>query len=193
MNLDIITSISLQLKDSAALKLQIEKTLINEISEAAEMMVDAVRAGNKIMFCGNGGSAADSQHLTAELVGRYKLERPAISAIALTTDTSIITALGNDYGYESIFKRQVESLGKPGDLIVGISTSGSSGNVVAALRQAGEMGLKRIIMTGSLKGEMSHHADIVISVPSDDTPRIQEAHSVIGHILCDIIEKQLYG
>jgi D-sedoheptulose 7-phosphate isomerase len=152
---------------------------------------ETVAKGNKILFCGNGGSAADCQHLSAEFIGRFKKERPSIGAIALTVDTSALTALGNDYGFDTIFARQVEGLGKKGDLLVGITTSGSSPNIINAMKKAKEMGLKTVGMTGfNEKAEIKKIADVCVCVPSLDTPRIQEAHIMIGHIMCDYVETE---
>ena len=149
--------------------------------------------GNKIMFCGNGGSAADSQHLAAELVGRYKINRSAIPAMSLTVDTSALTAIANDFGYEQVFVRQVEGLGKAGDCLVGISTSGNSQNIVNAFLKAKEMGIKTIAFTGEGGGKMRELADICLNVPSSATNNIQEMHIACGHILCDIVEKYFFA
>ena len=165
------------------------KALSSDIEQVAILCVDAIKRGNKIMFCGNGGSAADSQHLAAELVGRYKMNRKAMAAIALTVDTSILTSLANDYGYELIFEKQVEGLGKPGDVFFGISTSGSSKNVVLAMERAKSMGLTTVAMTGDFDGRMNQEADYQIAVPSKITNNIQEMHIAVGHLLCGIIEQ----
>ena len=143
------------------------------------------------MFCGNGGSAADSQHLAAELVGRYKMNRPALNSIALTTDTSILTAIGNDFGYDTIFERQVEGLGQKGDVLIGLSTSGNSKNVLLAMDKAKSMGITTVAFTGESGGKMKQQADIAINVPSNTTNNIQEMHISVGHILCGYIEKAL--
>lgn len=161
------------------------------ISKTAKYMINALNAGNKIMFCGNGGSAADSQHLASELVGKYKLNRTGYNAIALTTDTSVITALSNDYGYETIFARQIESIGKKGDILFGLSTSGKSINIINALKKAKEMEIITVSMTGFCNNELSDIADISIKVPSDITNNIQEMHIVVGHLLCDLIEENI--
>ncbi|MGE5582064.1 MAG: SIS domain-containing protein [Bacillota bacterium] len=149
----------------------------------------ALESGNTIFFMGNGGSAADSQHLAAELVGRFQKERKAMAAVALTTDTSIITSVGNDYGFESIFYRQVEALVKKGDVVVGISTSGNSPNVLKAIAKAKEEGAYTIGMTGENGGTLNSICDLCIKVPSKVTARIQEAHILIGHIICELIEE----
>lgn len=159
---------------------------IEEIAERCKM---ALANGNKILFCGNGGSAADSQHLAAELVGRFQKERVSMPAIALTTDTSILTAVGNDYGYDEIFKRQVAGLGRVGDVLIGISTSGNSGNVVKAVELARTMGLHTIGFTGEGGGKMRELCDITLAIPSKVTARIQEMHILIGHIICELIEE----
>jgi D-sedoheptulose 7-phosphate isomerase len=151
-------------------------------------MTAALRSEGKILWCGNGGSAADSQHLAAELVGRFRRERRGLASIALTTDSSILTAVANDYGYETVFSRQVEALGNPGDLLVGISTSGNSHNVVAALEAARSHGLITIGFTGQRGGRIAQLVDHLFAVESQDTARIQEAHILAGHMLCDWIE-----
>lgn len=167
------------------------KTLTPKIEEICNMCINSMKNGGKIMFCGNGGSAADSQHLAAELVGRYKINRPALNSIALTTDTSILTAVGNDFGYYTIFERQVEGLGKKGDILIGLSTSGNSKNVILAMQKAKEMGIKTIAFTGEKGGQMKELADITLNVPSDTTNHIQEMHIALGHIICGHIEKAL--
>lgn len=154
----------------------------------AEAMTAVLRNGGKILWCGNGGSAADSQHMAAEMVGRFRRERQALASIALTTDTSILTAIGNDYGYDQVFSRQVEGLGMSGDMLVGISTSGNSRNVVAAFEQAKARGLVTVAFTGAGGGKMASLADHLFAVSSRDTARIQEAHILAGHMLCDWVE-----
>jgi D-sedoheptulose 7-phosphate isomerase len=154
----------------------------------ARAMASALRAGGKILWCGNGGSAADSQHLAAELVGRFRLERRGLASIALTTDSSILTSVANDYGFEMVFARQVEAIGNAGDVLVGISTSGNSRNVIAALETGRAQGLVTVAFTGAGGGEIAALADHVFAVDSRDTARIQEAHILAGHMLCDWIE-----
>jgi D-sedoheptulose 7-phosphate isomerase len=154
----------------------------------AEAMTASLHAGGKILWCGNGGSAGDSQHLAAELVGRFRRERRGLFSMALTTDTSILTSVANDYGYVAVFSRQVEALGAPGDVLVGISTSGNSPNVVAAMEAARAQGLVTVGFTGRGGGKMAGLADHLFTVPSRDTARIQEAHILAGHVLCDWIE-----
>lgn len=152
---------------------------------------EAIGRGNKILIFGNGGSAADAQHIAAELVGRYKLERRGLPAIALTTDTSALTAIANDYGYDMVFSRQIEALARPGDVVIGISTSGNSKNVINAFKSAKELGCKCIGLSGKDGGVMSKVCDVNIVVPSNNTPRIQEMHILIGHIMCQAIEDSL--
>jgi D-sedoheptulose 7-phosphate isomerase len=160
----------------------------DEVAEAARRIVAALRDGGKVMFCGNGGSAADSQHLAAELMGRYLKEREPLPAIALTTDSSALTAIGNDYAFDEIFSRQVRGLGRRGDVLVGISTSGNSTNVVAAFAAARTRGIVTIALTGAAGGLMQEHADLCIRVPSSATPRVQEMHIAVGHMICDLVE-----
>lgn len=163
------------------------------IEEAAQLCLRALRSGRKVMFCGNGGSAAQAQHLAAELVGRYKLNRPALPAISLTVDTSNITAIANDYAYEQIFARQLEGVGQKGDVLVGLSTSGNSRNVLLAFEQARCMGITTIAFVGAAGGEMSRSADLTLTVPATSSAHIQELHIAAGHIVCDYIESTLYA
>ena len=159
-----------------------------DIKKACETAVATLKAGGKILLCGNGGSAADAQHIAAELTGRYKTERGALAGIALTTDTSALTAIGNDYGYEFVFSRQLEALGREGDLLIAISTSGNSGNVIKALELACKIGIKTIGLSGRTGGAMNELCELNLVVPSNDTPRIQEMHIMIGHIICQAID-----
>ncbi len=158
----------------------------------AAALVEALKGGGKILFCGNGGSAADAQHLAAELAGRLRLERRALPAVALTVNASTLTAVANDYGYEAVFARQVEALGKTGDVLVGISTSGSSPNVVAALKAAKAAGLVTVGLLGESGGAMEEFCDHSLRAPSHDTQRIQEIHIAIGHAICEIVEDDLF-
>jgi len=170
----------------------VKKSLLKKpeiIKEAAEIIVSTIKNGGKILICGNGGSASDAQHMAGELVGRFEAERKGISAIALTPDSALITAVSNDYGFENLFKRQVDALGKKGDLLIGITTSGNSINVINALKKAREMDLLTIAMTGEDGGEAFKIADLTIKVPSKRTCRIQESHITIIHILCGLAEK----
>ncbi len=162
------------------------------IAEIAERCAASLQAGGKVMFCGNGGSAADSQHLAAEFVGRYKLERPALNSVALTVDTSILTAVGNDYGYDEVFRRQVEGIGKAGDVLIGLSTSGNSRNVVLAFEKARSMGITTVALTGAGGGKMKEAADIALAVPAGITNHIQEMHITCGHLICELTEKMLF-
>lgn len=164
------------------------------VAAIGQTAAQTLKTGGKILLCGNGGSAADSQHIAAELVGRFEKNRPPLAAIALTVDTSALTAIGNDYDFSAIYARQVEALGKPGDLLIGITTSGNSPNVLQAVVKAKAMGLKTAGLTGSNKeSKIAGLADVCVHIPSSDTPRIQEAHILIGHIICAQIEKALFG
>ena len=169
------------------------ENLINKIEEVSKLCVKIYRGKNKTILAGNGGSAADAQHIAAELVGRYGFDRPSIPSLALTTDTSCLTAIGNDYGYDMVFSRQLEGMGQEGDLFIGISTSGNSKNIINAFISAKKMGITTVALVGRDGGEMAKIADIALIVPSDSTPRIQESHILIGHIICDVIEKELFG
>lgn len=167
--------------------------LAPSIAAAARLLTRALRQGNRIFLCGNGGSAADCQHFAAELVGRFRRTRKALPAISLTTDTSIITALGNDVAFDEIFSRQVQALGRHGDVLICISTSGASRNIIAAALAARRRGLKVISLLGQRRSRLNALSDVSLPVPSSDTPRIQEAHGLILHILCDLIERSNSG
>jgi D-sedoheptulose 7-phosphate isomerase len=167
--------------------------LLETVASIGEKMVLALKDGKKLFFFGNGGSAADAQHLAAEFVGRFNRQRRALPAIALTTDTSVLTSISNDYSYESVFARQLEGLGSPGDIAVGISTSGSSPNVLSGIRVAKDVGLIAVGMTGLSGKELLELSDYCVRVPSDHAPRIQEAHILIGHILCEMVDEGLAG
>jgi len=178
-------------KELQAHKETIEKTIENmvpSIQKASELIVSTLKSGNKVLLCGNGGSAADAQHIAAELTGRYKSERRGLPAIALTTDTSALTAISNDYGYARVFDRQVEALANKGDLLIGISTSGNSENILSALLLAKELGCQTLGMSGKSGGKMNEACQLNLVVPVDDTPRIQEMHILIGHILCQAVD-----
>jgi D-sedoheptulose 7-phosphate isomerase len=166
------------------------EVLLPLIKEAGDICANALKNGNKIMLCGNGGSAADSQHIAAELSGRFKKERIPLAGIALTTDTSALTAIGNDYGYEFVFSRQVQALGKKGDVLIAISTSGNSTNVIKAIDSAKKLGIKVITLTGKDGGKMKEMGDVNIVIPSNDTPRIQEMHIMVGHMICALIDEE---
>lgn len=167
--------------------------MADTIAEVARVCAESLKSGHRILFCGNGGSAADAQHLAAELVGRYKLERPAMNALALTVDTSILTAVGNDYGYDEVFRRQVEGLGRAGDVLFGLSTSGNSANVLLAMEQAKRMNMVTIALTGRGGGRMAAAADYALRVPSEATNHIQEMHIACGHLVCELVERTLHG
>jgi len=166
--------------------------LIDLVATVAGKCSEALRRGSKVLFAGNGGSAADAQHLAGELVSRFAYDRPGLASFALTTDTSVLTAIGNDYGYEHLFSRQVQAVGVAGDVFVGISTSGRSPNILAALRVAREKGLVTVGLTGRLGGQMPELCDHLLRVPSDSTPRIQEGHIAMGHAICQIIESTMF-
>ena len=167
--------------------------LINVVESIAVLIVETYRNGGKVLLAGNGGSAADAQHIAAELVSRFTLDRPALPAMALTTDSSILTAISNDYGYDSLFSRQLEAIAKPGDVFIAISTSGNSPNIVRALKTANDIGVVAVGLTGATGGEMADLCRYCVNIPSTDTPRIQEGHITIGHILCASTEQVLFG
>jgi D-sedoheptulose 7-phosphate isomerase len=191
---DLMQTVGRQLRETADILLAMatQPELLATVTNAAAACVDALRRNNKVLFAGNGGSAADAQHLAGELVSRFAYDRPGLAAFALTTDTSVLTAIGNDYGYERLFARQVEAVGSAGDVFVGISTSGRSPNVLNALRVAREKGLVTVGMTGRAGGQMPELCDHLLRVPSDSTPRIQEGHIAMGHAICRIIEAQIF-
>ena len=194
--MDLITRISQQFTDSAQTKLNATELLAAPIAEAAEAMTACLLANGKILACGNGGSAGDAQHFVAELVGRFERERQSLAAVALSTDTSILTAVGNDYGYQQVFSKQVQALGQPGDVLLAISTSGNSGNVIAAIEAAHEKDMAVIALTGKGGGRigaMLSDRDMHICVPHDRTARIQEVHLLVIHCLCDAIDVSLLG
>lgn len=182
-----------QLEESAQVKMRAAETLIDVIVEASRLISGTYRNNGQVLLIGNGGSAADAQHIAAEFIGRFKKDRRPLPAMALTTNTSVITALGNDFGYDSVFTRGVEAFGKPGDILIAITTSGNSPNVIAAIAAAKKNGLKVIGFTGRDGGKIKSLADVAIIVPSQDTQRIQEAHITIGHIVCDLVEQSLFG
>ena len=180
--------INTEITNSIRVKESVAKTQIPNIEAAAKAIIASLKGGGKVMVFGNGGSAADSQHFAAELVGRFKKERKALGAIALSVNTSTLTAIANDYGYEMSFTRQVEALCKTGDIAFGISTSGNSKNVIAAIKKARELGIKTIGLLGCGGGALQKECDISITVESNDTPRVQESHITIIHILCELID-----
>lgn len=184
--------IELYIKESIKAKEAVLKDQVGNIEKASNAIIGSLKAGKKLLIFGNGGSAADSQHIAAELVGRFKMERKALPAIALTTDTSILTALANDYSYDMVFSRQVEALGVNGDIALGISTSGNSKNVIEALKKARTLGMKTIALSGGDGGNMKKEADISIIVSTKDTPRVQESQIMISHIICALVEKGIF-
>ncbi|MDO8956544.1 MAG: D-sedoheptulose 7-phosphate isomerase [Deltaproteobacteria bacterium] len=179
-------------RESADLKVRFIRQNAEVLGQAVGMVVEAFKAGNKVLLFGNGGSAADAQHIAAEFVNRYQIERPPLPAIALTTDTSILTSISNDYGYIDSFSKQVKALGKEGDVAIGISTSGTAANVIKAIKAAKEMGLKTISLTGGDGGDLAKLTDIALVVDSPITPRIQEVHITIGHVLCEMVDRMLF-
>ena len=193
--MDIQEFISSSLKESSEVKLGIEKECSEAITSAVEITVAAIKKGNKVLLCGNGGSAADCQHLATEFMIRlsHDLHRPAIPAIALTTDSSNLTAGGNDIGFENVFARNVEGLGNNGDILIAISTSGNSGNIVKAVEKAHEKGIKVIGFLGGSGGKLKGIVDIPIIIPSSNVQRIQEGHITVGHIICELVERGIYN
>ncbi len=179
--------------DCAQIKIRFAETYEKKIGEVADVIVKAFKAGNKVLLFGNGGSAADCQHIAAEFVNRFKIDRPPLPAIALTTDTSIITSIGNDFDFSDIFVKQIKAIGTNGDIAVAISTSGKSPNIIKALEAAAKLGIITVLFTGGdggAAGEMATHAFVV---PSKNTPRIQEVHIALGHVLCELVDNKLFG
>ena len=189
---NMIEKIEKQILESIEVKKQIIKSCLPEINNAAKLMITSIRNGGKILWCGNGGSASDAQHLSTELMGGMSdHDRKPIPSISLTTDTSFLTAWSNDADFESVFSRQIQGLGNSGDVLIGISTSGNSENVISAIKQAKYKDLKTIALTGYNPNKLKDLSDITINVPSKDTQRIQESHIMIGQILCDLLEENL--
>lgn len=180
-------------EQSAEIKLAFVKKNVKAIISVVDLIADAFKEGNKVMLFGNGGSAADSQHIAAEFVNRFMIERPPLPAMALSTDTSVITSIGNDYNYDQIFQKQIKALGKEGDIAWGISTSGNSQNVLKALKTAKSMGLKTVGMTGKDGGKMAKMVDYHLNVESDITARIQETHITISHVICQLVDVKLFN
>jgi D-sedoheptulose 7-phosphate isomerase len=187
--------ISNQVKKSYEVKQEIynSKELMSLIQEICTKTIEVYRSGNKTLIAGNGGSAADAQHIAGEFVSKFYFDRPGLASLALTTDTSIITAIGNDHGYEKIFSRQVQANGVKGDIFIGISTSGNSANVIEALKECKEKGIITVGLTGASGGKMAEICDYCIKVPSNETPRVQEVHILIGHIICAVVEETIFG
>lgn len=182
-----------QLEASASLKRRLMKEAAETICRMVEVIVGTYRRNGRLLVCGNGGSAADAQHIAGELVGRFLMERRPLDCIALTTDTSVLTAMGNDYGYETIFERQVTAHGREGDTLLAVSTSGKSLNVLRAVDAARKLKMKVVALSGKEGGPLAQKADLCVTVPAYSCPRIQEAHITIGHILCDLVEKELFA
>ena len=184
-----------ELEDTSSLIARMckDEALSTTIASIANLCIEALQTGKKILLAGNGGSAADAQHIAGELVSRFAFDRPGLPAIALTTDTSILTAIGNDYGYAQLFARQIQALGQAGDVLIAYSTSGQSPNILEALSQAQQKELKTIGFTGNRKGSMVALCDICLEIPSPSTPKIQEGHLVAGHIVCGLIEDAIFG
>lgn len=181
-----------QLQDSADTILKAKESLSQEIEELSSLAYDTLSKGNKLLLAGNGGSATQASHIAAEFTGRYKKERPSLPAISLTTDIAAVTAISNDYGYEQVFSRQLEGLGKEGDLLIALSTSGNSENLIKALEMARKKNLKSVSLLGKDGGKMKGLADLDLIIPSDDTPRVQECHILLLHIMCDLVERRLF-
>ncbi|MCK9220431.1 MAG: D-sedoheptulose 7-phosphate isomerase [Bacteroidales bacterium] len=173
-------------------KILADASLIQEIRDIAQTCTEAFCNGNKVLFCGNGGSAADAQHLAAEFSGRFYYDRPPLPAEALHVNTSYLTAVANDYSYEEVYARLLKGIGREGDVLIGISTSGNSKNIIRAFQVAQELGIITVGMTGETGGEMKNFSDFIVRIPSDDTPRIQESHIMIGHIICELVESTLF-
>jgi len=191
-----LTLLDALIQEKIVASIKVKQALLKQsrlLAQIADELIRAYRAGRKVILFGNGGSAADAQHIAAELAGRYYMDRKPLPAEALTVNTSILTAIGNDYGFEQIFARQVEALGNPGDIAIGISTSGNSPNVIEGIRAAKRKGMITIGLTGADGGQLKNEVDYCICVPSKDTPRIQEAHILVGHIWCELIERALFG
>ena len=182
------------IQESIAVKelLLADVEIVAQIECISEILIDAIQKGNKLLLFGNGGSAADAQHIAAEFVGRFAFDRPALPALALSVNSSCVTAIGNDYGFEAVFSRQIQAFAKPGDVAVGISTSGNSPNVIQGLTTAKQMRLHTVAFTGGTGGAVSECADHCIRVPSNDTPRIQECHILIGHVISEIVEAAIF-
>lgn len=170
----------------------VDEKLISRIEKIALECIQCIKRGGKILLAGNGGSAADAQHIAAEFVSRFAFDRPGLPAIALTTDTSILTAIGNDYGYENLFSRQIQAIGRKGDVFIGYSTSGKSPNIIKALNEARNTGLITVGLTGKNTGEMSKLCDHLLEIPSKSTPKIQEGHLIVGHLICGLVENSIF-
>jgi D-sedoheptulose 7-phosphate isomerase len=195
MNLPDLNYVKRELQASVAVKQAVlaDSTLVQLITDTGQLLIRAYEAGHKLLIAGNGGSAADAQHIAAEFVGQFNFDRPGLPALALTTDSSVMTSVSNDYGYDKVFRRQVEVHGAAGDVFLGISTSGNSANILEAAQAAQSRGLVTIGLTGQAGGKLHDLCDYCICVPSNDTPRVQEAHMLIGHTLCAMAELAIFG
>lgn len=185
--------IKAKIQESIFAKVDLLKNKVSLINEIANVMINAYQNKKKVVWFGNGGSAADAQHMACELVSRFYFDRPALPSIALTTNTSELTAIANDYNYDKVFSRQVEALVNEGDVVVGITTSGNSPNVIEAMAAAKKIGATTVAFTGETGGKLAGTVDYLMNVPSKDTPRIQESHVMVGHIVCDLVESKLFG
>jgi D-sedoheptulose 7-phosphate isomerase len=174
-------------------KLFEDAQLVASVAAVSKLIVNALLEGHKILLCGNGGSAADAQHIAAELVGRFAFDRPALPALSLSVNTSCVTAIGNDYGFDLVFSRQIEALGQKGDVVIGISTSGNSTNVLQAMSTSKGLGLRTVALTGGTGGKLKNEVELCLCAPSNDTPRIQECHILMGHIICELVEHTIFG
>jgi D-sedoheptulose 7-phosphate isomerase len=183
--LDRAAAVARELADSNDLR--------RRVAEAAALVIESLDAGGQVLLCGNGGSAADCQHVAGELAGRFLLQRKGLAAVALTTDSAVMTSVANDYGFEDVFRRQVEAVGREGDILLAYSTSGNSANCIRAVEQAREMGIRTVALTGRSGGAIAKVAQLVLRAPSDSTPRIQECHEKIGHALCNVVERAFGG
>ncbi len=192
--MDIVREVVIrELAESAEVKKAVAEQLVEPIVKASQMIIDAYKEGNKVLLIGNGGSAADAQHIASELVGRFQMERKALPAIALTTDTSTLTSLSNDYGYDAVFSRQLEALASAGDVLIAITTSGASENILKAIETAHSQGVIVIALTGEKGKQLEDTTELTIRIPSANTQRIQEAHITIGHIVCHLVEEELFN
>jgi len=192
--MDHLTTLKARIESSIQLKSEVLNSapLLEAVVSITEKIIAAYKTGNKVLWCGNGGSAADAQHLAAELSGRFYYDRPPLNSEALHVNTSYITAVANDYSYDVVYSRLIRAMGQKGDVLIGLSTSGNSGNVVNALIQAREQGMITVGFTGETGGKMKEHCDYLINIPSTDTPRIQECHMLLGHTLCELVESTLF-
>jgi D-sedoheptulose 7-phosphate isomerase len=191
---DFEERVSRLIQASIAVKQRIvqDVALVAAIAEVTKVIVDALLQGNKVLLCGNGGSAADAQHIAAEFVGRFAFDRPALPALALSVNTSCVTAIGNDYGFDLVFSRQIEALGQKGDVVIGISTSGNSANVLHAMSTSKRLGLRTIALTGCAGGKIRNEVELCLCAPSNETPRIQECHILMGHIISELVEHTIF-